>query len=86
MQIILQIVGISHGFFVRGVLLGFVFFLGFLVGLDNRTYSGKASTPLDTQSYSTCPPRWASPSYSGGLGELKTPSPKDIEEYVSKGQ
>lgn len=77
--IILQIVGISHGFFVRGVLLGFVVFLCFLVGLDNRTYSGKASTPLDTQSCSTWPPRRPSPSCSGGLGELKTPSPRALK-------
>lgn len=68
-QLILKIVGISH---VQGVLLGFVFFLGFLVSLDNRAYSGKASTPLDDQSCSTWPLRRPSPSYSGGLGQLKT--------------
>lgn len=82
MQIILQvvqIVGISHRFFVRGVLLEFVVFLWVLVGLDNRTYYGKACTPLDTQSCSTWPPKRPSPSCSGGLGELKTPSPKTLK-------
>ncbi|RMC09956.1 hypothetical protein DUI87_12744 [Hirundo rustica rustica] len=44
--------------------------------LDNRTFSGTASTPLGSQSCSAWPLKRPSPSYSGGLGDLKTPSPK----------